>query len=114
GLSPFILANSIQVNGFKGITIVSVNRSIDYLAEKEDKTFDKLLKERDDLIFEREKVRIRLRNLYKEKNFILSNKSVKSKSKGIGVEDIMDMSDFYKERLPDINRRSTEYSLQEQ
>ena len=112
-LSPFINANSIQVDGFKGMTIVSVNHTTNYLNNDTDKDFERLLNRRNDLVFDREKVRNRIRNLKKEKAFIFANQNLKSAENGVGVEDIMDMSEFYQERLPDINNRLKEYTAQE-
>ncbi len=104
-LSPFINVNSIRVSGFKGITIVSVNHTINYLADEvDDPIFDQLVDERDDLIFEREKYKIKQTNLSREKNLIFKNKSIKSQKNGLIVEDLMDMSEFYAERLTEINR----------
>ncbi len=105
-LSPFINGNSVQVSGFQGTTIISVNYGVNYLADKkQDPLFEQLIDERDDLIFEREKYRIRQSNLQREMNFIFSNKNIKSDKRGLNVEDLMDISDFYKDRLPDIKRK---------
>ncbi len=104
-LSPFINVNSIRVSGFKGITIVSVNHTINYLADEvNDPIFDQLVDERDDLIYEREKFKIKQTNLSREKNLIFKNKNIKSQKNGLIVEDLMDMSEFYAERLTEINR----------
>lgn len=105
-LSPFINGNSVQVSGFQGTTIISVNYGVNYLADKkQDPLFEQLIDERDDLIFEREKYRIRQSNLQRELSFIFANKNIKSDKRGLNVEDLMDISDFYKERLPDIKRK---------
>jgi len=77
-LSPFINANTIQVKGYEGVTIVSVNHTLDYLADMDSNPlFETLLEERNDLIYEREKLRIEQNNLKRERNMIFINKNIK-------------------------------------
>ena len=109
GLAEYINPNSIQVKGDKDFTILSVNHKLDYM--NKEKLTDEMLSLKNKL----EKIRLniakqeRLGNVYKEeKNLILSNKSIKSKTEGLDVESVMDLSEFYQERLTEIQYKLLE------
>lgn len=107
GLTQFLDKNSIQVKAENsGITIASVSHRIDYLNDDENLKSIKILKDSlEDLRF-----KLSIRNshelVYKEeKSMLIANKSIKGEQNGVDIEDLMDMADFYRSRLQEIETK---------
>lgn len=107
GLTQHLDPNSIQVKAKnKSLTIASVSHKIDYLKDDENVKIIKVLKDSvEDLRF---KLAIRKSHetVYREeKSMLIANKSIKGEQNGVDIEDLMDMSDFYRERLQEIETK---------
>jgi uncharacterized protein (TIGR02231 family) len=106
-LTQYINKSSLQIKANnEAITILSVGHKVNYLKSHEN---DKRVVELKDSL---EKIRFKLdiRNsheiVYKEeKSMLLANKSIKGEQNGVDIEDLMDMADFYRERLQDIETK---------
>jgi len=106
-LTQYINKSSLQIKANnEAITILSVGHKVNYLKSHENDQRIAVLK--DSL----EKIRFKLdiRNsheiVYKEeKNMMLANKSIAGEQNGVDIEDLMEMADFYRERLQEIETK---------
>jgi uncharacterized protein (TIGR02231 family) len=106
-LTQYINKSSLQIKANnEAITILSVGHKVNYLKSHENDKRVVVLK--DSL----EKIRFKLdiRNsheiVYKEeKNMLLANKSIAGEQNGVDIEDLMEMADFYRERLQEIETK---------
>ena len=106
-LTQYINKSSLQIKANNdAITILSVGHKVNYLKSHENDQRIAVLK--DSL----EKIRFKLdiRNsheiVYKEeKNMLLANKSIAGEQNGVDIEDLMEMADFYRERLQEIETK---------
>ena len=106
-LTQYINKSSLQIKAKNdAITILSVGHKVNYLKSHENDQRIAALK--DSL----EKIRFKLdiRNsheiVYKEeKNMLLANKSIAGEQNGVDIEDLMEMADFYRERLQEIETK---------
>lgn len=108
-LSPGINKNSIQVEGDKKFTILSVNHQMNYL-KKVDKTAEikKVDQQLEELKFKK-KMRQNLKEVYQEeKKMLIENKSIKGEAKALNIEDLMEMADFYRARLQEVEMKLLE------
>ncbi len=106
-LSPSIDAKSIQAKlESKDVIIISVNHKMNYLSEAS--ITPKIKAVTDSLEDMRLKLEIRKSHerVYKEeKSMLLVNKSIKGEQSGVDVEDLMEMADFYRSRLQEIETK---------
>ncbi len=113
-LSPYITPNSIQVKAkSSNVTIVSVNHQANYLTDNSnDKKLDLIKDSIEDLTFS-QSIRLGHQRVYQEeKSLLLTNKSIKGETNGVDVEELMDMADFYRERLLDIETKLLDIDMQ--
>ena len=106
-LSPGINPNSIQVAGNQKFTILSVNHRINFLEEVDLSDDLELLQERRESLWFRMQQQERLIAVHtSEKNMILANKKISSEAQSLNVEDLVELSNYYRSRL-----REIEYTL---
>ncbi len=102
-LSYQINASSVQIQGNKQFTILSVNHKVNYLSQLE---VPKEVTELEERIRGEEfklEVRKNLREVYEEEQkMILANKSIKGNQSSMDVEDLEALADFYREKLKEI------------
>jgi uncharacterized protein (TIGR02231 family) len=105
GITPMLNSESIQVSAGRGITILSVNHSIDYLDSKEsDEMSMKLVKRRDEL---QDSIALakNTREIYiKEQKMLMSNQSIGGQETGVNVEQLIRATNFFRERLTEIEK----------
>jgi uncharacterized protein (TIGR02231 family) len=114
GLTQYIDPNSIQVEGNPKYDIMSVKHQVNYL---QDQSLSPEIREKkdslDDLQFSLE-MRRSLRNVYtEEKGMILANKSIKGNDGTLLAEDLLEVSDFFRERLKEIEYKLLELNREE-
>ena len=106
GLTPRLNANSLQVAAGNGITILSVNHSIDYLeSQKSDALAQKLVNRRDEL---QDSIALNKnsRQIYiKEREMLVSNQSIGGQQTGVNVEQLIKATDFFRQRLTEIEKK---------
>jgi uncharacterized protein (TIGR02231 family) len=113
-LSPYINPNSIQVKAnSKGVTIVSVNHQSNYLKDNtNDERLESINDSIEDLSLKRD-IRLGHEKVYlEEKSLLLTNKSMKGDNMSIDPEDLMDMADFYRDRLLELETKLLDIKLQ--
>lgn len=113
-LSPYINLNSIQVKAKnKGVTIVSVNNQPNYLKDNSnDARLSSINDSIEDLTLKRD-IRLGHERVYQEeKSLIISNKMMKGESASLDPEDLMEMADFYRERLLELETKLLDIKLQ--
>lgn len=113
-LSPYINPNSIQVKAKnKGVTIVSVNHQANYLKDsKNDAKLEAINDSIEDLSLKRD-IRLGHEKVYQEeKSLLLTNKSMKGDNMNVDPEDLMDMADFFRERLLELETKLLDIKLQ--
>lgn len=103
-ITPFLNENSIQVEGNDAYTITGVSYRNNYLVpDTETKEQEKLRNELDALTYEiREKDAI-IHVCQKEIDLLKANQNVAGASSGLFFEDILDLSDLIKRRMPELN-----------
>lgn len=108
-LSSNLNPNSIQIQGNKNLSILSVNHIQKRFSEDE---FTGELKQANDSLEDvsfKLGLRTGLKTVYsEEQNMILANKSLKGENTGVNIEDLMELSDFYRIRLKDIQYKIVE------
>ena len=103
-LSPSINGSSVQAKlGNNNVIIISVNHKMDYLTET---SYTPRITEIKDSLENMSwylKQRESLERVYKEeKSMLISNKSIRGEQNGVDIENLMEMSDFYRDRLTGI------------
>lgn len=107
GMTQFINKSSLQVKANnEAITILSVGHKINYLKSNENDA--RITQIKDSL--EKMRFKLDIRNshqvVYKEeKSMLIANKSIAGEQNGVDIEDLMDMADFYRERLQEIETK---------
>ena len=113
-LSPYIVPNSIQVKAkSSGVTIVSVNHQANYLTDNSnDKTLNAINDSIEDITLS-QSIRLGHQRVYnEEKSLLLTNKSIRGEQTGVEVEELMDMADFYRTRLLELETKLLDIDLQ--
>ncbi|MFP5470561.1 MAG: DUF4139 domain-containing protein [Bacteroidia bacterium] len=107
--------NSLQISGNKNITIVSVNHQFNYLAEpKKSKRFNEIKDSLDDVNLKLN-IRRSMRMVYtEEKNLLLANKTMGGAQNGVIVEDVMEMAEYFRTHLNEIELKLIDIQLEEQ
>jgi uncharacterized protein (TIGR02231 family) len=106
-LTQYINKSSLQIKANnEAITILSVGHKVNYLKSHEN---DKRVVSLKDSL-EKTYFKLDIRNsheiVYKEeKSMLLANKSIRGEQNGVDIEDLMDMADFYRERLQEIETK---------
>lgn len=119
-LSPHLNTNSIQISAPKNCTILSITPRKNYFIEDFVDAAQNLLK--DSLSALQTQLKIangKLGVFAEEKNMILANKTIQYGTVGFSIEDIEDLSEFYRNRLSNILMKQVEFEakakdLQEQ
>lgn len=108
-LSPNLNKNSIQVKGDQKFTILSVNHRLNYNQEVQaSEDVKKINRQIKDLKFKLE-MRQSLESVYyEEKNLLIANSKIGSETTNLNIEDLMDMADFYRDRLKEVQLRLLE------
>lgn len=105
GISPKLNSGSLQVSAGNGLTILSVNHSIDYLdTNKSDDLARELVKRRDEL---QDSIALNknTREIYiKEQKMLMSNQSIGGQESGVNVEQLIRATNFFRERLTEIEK----------
>lgn len=113
-LSPYINPNSIQVKAKnKGVIIVSVNHQANYLKDNSnDARLESINDSIEDLSLKRD-IRLGHEKVYlEEKSLVITNKSMKGENMSLDPEDLMEMADFYRERLLELETKLLDIKLQ--
>lgn len=112
-LSQYINPNSIQVKlNNSNVVILGVSHRQNYLSKGETNPRVKHINDSiEDIEF-----KIMIRETHKrvyteEKDLLLKNKSIGGQQSGVDIEDLMDMADFYRERLQDIETKLLDIEL---
>ncbi len=104
GLSRYITNNSIQVEGQEGLTIVSVSQENNYIETTDEPSDIKIMRlELESLV---NKYQIELNEsevLQAEKEMILANGEIKGTETGVDAIELLDIADYYRERLNKID-----------
>ena len=106
--------NSIQIKGDNNFTIVSVSHKHNFVSElEESKEIVELKAKREALEFKLE-LRKNVKSVYTdERNLIYSNQNVKGKNSGTDAEDVIDLADYYRERLTKVELKILELRKEE-
>ncbi|CAG5083966.1 DUF4139 domain-containing protein [Parvicella tangerina] len=113
-LSPYINPNSIQVKAKNsGVTIVSVNHQANYLKDNSSDAKLKAINDSiEDLTLKRD-IRLGHEKVYQEeKSLLITNKSMKGDNMNVDPEDLMDMADFFRSRLLELETKLLDIKLQ--
>ena len=113
-LSPQLDANSIQIKGNPDFMIFSVKHSINYLG---DQTLSPDIQSKKDSLEDLQfklQMRQALRGVFgEEKQMILTNRSIKGNDANLLADDLMEVADFYRNRLKEIEFRILELNQEE-
>lgn len=105
GLTPRLNSNSLQVAAGNGITILSVNHSIDYLDSKKTDALAQELVNRRDELQDSISLNKNTRLIYiKEREMLISNQSIGGQQTGVNVEQLIRATDFFRQRLTEIEK----------
>lgn len=108
-LSPNIDKNSIQVEGDQKFVILSVNHQANYLKEvSQTVELREIDSQIEDLIFKIQ-MRKNLETVYaEEKRMLIDNKAIKGSETSLIIEDLMEMADFYRDRMEEVELKLLE------
>ncbi len=111
-LSPYLDANSIQVNGKGSFTILSVNHQLDYLTEQaKSEKVDSLQKVLDKLNKELNTEAARVRVYDARKKMLEENQKIGGTNTGISYELLNRMVDYYANELMEIEKGKIETTI---
>jgi uncharacterized protein (TIGR02231 family) len=112
-LSSNLNPNSIQIQGNKNISILSVNHIQKQFSDDEFTGDLKLVNDSLENVNFKLGLREGLKTVYaEEQSMILANKSLKGENTGVNIEDLMELSDFYRIRLKDIQYKIVELNIE--
>lgn len=113
-LSPQLDANSIQIKGSADYMIFSVKHKINYLGDQE---LNPVIKSKKDSLTDLEfklQMRQSMRSVFnEEKQMILTNRSIKGTDSNLLADDLMEVADFFRNRLKEIEFRILELNQEE-
>ena len=106
-LTQYINKSSLQIKANNdAITILSVGHKVNYLKSHENDQRIAILKDSLEKIYFKLNIRNSHEIVYKEeKDMLLANKSIAGEQNGVDIEDLMEMADFYRERLQEIETK---------
>jgi len=112
-LSQYINPNSIQAKlNNSSVVILGVSHRQNYLNKgTENPRIEEIQDSLEDIDFKL-KIRETHRKVYtEEKDLLLKNKAIGGENTGVDIEDLMDMADFYRERLQDLETKLLDISI---
>ena len=106
--------NSIQVSSDKNVTIVSVNHQYNYMEEpKKSRRYNEVKDSLDDVTLKLQ-LRRSIKQVYlEEKNLLLANKNIGGENTGVNIDDLMEMADYFRSRLKDIETKILDAQIEE-
>ncbi len=106
-LTQNINKSSLQIKAKNdAITILSVGHKVNHLKSHENDQRIAILKDSLEKIYFKLNIRSSHEIVYEEeKNMLLANKSIAGEQNGVDIEDLMEMADFYRERLQEIETK---------
>ena len=105
-LSPKINSKSIRVKTKKGVDLLSVSNKINYLSKKKELPRIKKLKDSLEFLELRSQALTDETDAYNiEKKMLLENISIGGKDNGVSVTELKQASDFYRQRILEINKK---------
>ncbi len=109
GLSPYIDKNSIRIDGKDAFTILSVDHENRKVQEVEATERERALQDSIKDVEFKLALRQNLRTVYREeKSMILENKSIGGEQTGVDVDALMELSQYYRKRLKEIQYKMIE------
>lgn len=107
GLSPSINGNSVQASlSNSNLTILSVDHKMNYLTEKSFAPRIASIKDSLEEMALKYTIRESYERVYKEeKSMLITNKSIGGNETGVDIEDLMEMADFYRVRLTELETK---------
>ncbi len=103
GLTAKMSSNSIQVSVADGVTILSVNHSIDYLEQQPtEQRILTLIQSRDALNDSLTLLKNTQTVYSREREMLLANQNIGGTEKGVDVEQLIKASSFFRQRLMEI------------
>ena len=107
GLSPSINGNTIQASlSNSNLTILSVDHKMNYLTEKAYAPRIARIKDSLEDMALIYKIRESYQRVYnEEKSMLLANKAIGGNESGVDIEDLMEMADFYRSRLTEVETK---------
>ena len=107
GLSPSINGNTIQASlSNSNLTILSVDHKMNYLTEKAYAPRIARIKDSLEDMALIYKIRESYQRVYnEEKSMLLANKAIGGNESGVDIEDLMEMADFYRARLTEVETK---------
>ena len=107
GLSSCIKSSSVQASLTNdNLTILSVDHKNNYLTENTSTPRIAIIKDSLDNMALKYKIRESLERVYfEEKNMLLTNKSIGGRDTGVDIENLMEMADFYRKRLTEVETK---------
>ena len=107
GLSPSINGNTVQASlSNSNLTILSVDHKMNYLTEKSYAPRIASIKDSLEDMALKYKIRESYERVYKEeKSMLIANKTIGGNESGVDIEDLMEMADFYRARLTEVETK---------
>lgn len=104
-VSPYITQGSIRIKGNPAYTIMGVSIRNNYLDELEETPKQKELTEKIESLDDKIERQQGLMRVYTEElNMIRENKNVVGAEQGLRFEDLLDLSEFYQDRIPQVQQ----------
>ena len=107
GLSPSVNGNSVQASlSNDNLTILSVDHKMNFLTENTFAPRIETIKDSLEEMASNYKIRESLERVYREeKSMLITNKSIGGSDTGVDIEDLMEMADFYRQRLTQVETK---------
>ena len=107
GLSPSVNGNSVQASlANDNLTILSVDHKMNFLTENAFAPRIETIKDSLEDMALKYKIRESHERVYREeKSMLITNKSIGGSDTGVDIEDLMEMADFYRKRLTEVETK---------
>ncbi|MCD6366157.1 MAG: mucoidy inhibitor MuiA family protein, partial [Bacteroidales bacterium] len=104
GVTPFLVANTLQISGTGKFTIIGVDSRNNYLDKIPDSPKIKIMRDSINIYSKKNEENIQTKDAFvQEKDMILQNKIIKGQNTSLNPDDLTKLANFYRTRIKDLN-----------
>ncbi len=104
GITPFLVANTLQVSGTGKFTIIGVDSRNNYIDKIPDSPKIKMMRDSIKIYTRQNEDNYQTKDVFvQEKDMILQNKIIKGQNTSLNPDDLLKLANFYRTRIKELN-----------
>lgn len=104
GITPFLVANTLQVSGSGKFTIIGVNSQNNYIDKIPDSPKIKMMRDSIKYYARQNENNLQSKDAFvQEKDLIFKNKIIKGENTNLNPDDLLKVANFYRTRIKELN-----------